>query len=229
VTSFLFPSLCRSCGVFVRNEAVFCQSCDEKISPISSFTLSVTTQFSIKIYAACAYEGPFRKLILRKNRSAFSSADRLASRQLAYVMCEKIEAIKTPLFWQKWSGAFPVDFIVPIPLHWTRYAKRGFNQSYEMARVVGERLDRPVLRLFQRSRRTKFQSRLSSSDRQENVKGVFKIRRKYEDDFKNLVYNKHILFVDDLCTTGATIKNVARVLLKAKPQSISAMVACRTV
>ncbi|MCF7899828.1 hypothetical protein K9L05_04270, partial [Candidatus Babeliales bacterium] len=62
-------------------------------------------------------------------------------------------------------------------------------------------------------------------DRQENLKNAFIIKTKYKDVLKN----KNILFVDDLCTTGATLKNAAKVLNKYGVQSFTAAVACRVV
>ena len=70
---------------------------------------------------------------------------------------------------------------------------------------------------------------MSLKKRQENVKGVFDIRYRYRFNFKEILKDKSILFVDDLCTTGATLKNVARLIVDAQPKELTAAVACRVV
>jgi len=115
------------------------------------------------------------------------------------------------------------DFIVPIPLHWTRFARRGFNQSYEMAKVIGKKSGKPVVKLIRRIRITKYQASLSQSMRAENVKKAFILKGKQ----LNLYQGKHLLLVDDLLTTGSTVMAVARELYKLKPASITVVVACR--
>ena len=152
-----------------------------------------------------------RALVLRK-----SFSDRLASKQLAALMFQK-----TPI------RNLSVDYIIPIPLHWTRYARRGFNQSREMAFELSERLNAPVLNLIKRKKRTQFQSKLTRDLRQENLKDVFVIRKIYQKKFKDLTEGKKVLFVDDLCTTGATLKSVARLISKGEPKTMQAVVACR--
>ena len=79
--------------------------------------------------------------------------------------------------------------------------------------------------LLKKTKRTFFQARISRYQRWENVKETVVIRRKYKD----VVKGKRILLVDDLCTTGATLKNASKPLLGGQPKSISAVVACRVI
>lgn len=216
----LYPSFCYSCrNVFsqkimppTRRHVLLCESCEKKIIPISTFELDITKKNSITVYAVSAYVDPLRSLILKKSYSEL-----LASRALGLLMYEK-SGIKNNF-----------DYIVPVPLHWTRYARRGFNQAGEMARVLGKKMGVPVVDVVRRARRTKFQSSLSFVLRQKNVENVFDVRRRYRDIFTMMLQDKDILLVDDLFTTGATIKNVARVLLEGYPKSITVVVACRVI
>ena len=121
------------------------------------------------------------------------------------------------------------DYIVPVPLHWARYAARGFNQAHEMAKVIGSVRNKPVRRVVRRVHKTAFQSSLSSKERQENVKSAFDIHYWYKLTGTDFLKNKHVLIVDDLCTTGATLVHVAKVLAKFKPASLTAFVGCRAV
>lgn len=94
-----------------------------------------------------------------------------------------------------------VDLVVPVPLHWTRKIKRGYNQAdviaKEVARCLGVRLDTKALK---RTRRTGSQVRLTDQERERNVSGAFKVRR--TESFAGV---RHVLLVDDVFTTGATI------------------------
>lgn len=163
--------------------------------------------------AAGAYEDPLKSMIVRK-----FSEDIVASRQLAYTMLETIP-----------KQYFDVDYIIPIPLHWTRYAHRGFNQSLEMARVIKKETGIKILKLLKRNRRTQFQSRLTKKEKKENLRNAFSLRWLYANDAKSILKDKKILIIDDLCTTGETLKNAGRIIAKCKPASISAVVACRTI
>jgi ComF family protein len=222
VISFLYPSFCRFCGLHIKKDSIFCTSCDSKITPTPSITINLNKNFSCKIYAASDYKDPLKKLILRKNSSRFVFADRLASRQLGNIIYQKVVALESG-----WGSRFTFDLIIPVPLHWTRYAKRGFNQSHEMAKVLGKKLGIPVIRLLKRTRSTLFQSKLSFDLRQKNLQKVFVVRKKYINNLDNIIKHKRILFVDDLYTTGATIKNVIRPILRYNPGTISVFVACR--
>lgn len=104
-----------------------------------------------------------------------------------------------------WSD---VDVVIPVPLHWIRKWRRGYNQAAviagELARELGASLRTDILR---RVRRTRSQTSLSAQDRLRNVSSVFEVLRPVEA--------RHILLVDDTFTTGATLSACQRVLRKA--------------
>jgi ComF family protein len=110
------------------------------------------------------------------------------------------------------DGAF--DVIIPVPLHRTRKAERGYNQAEELA--LGIDKARTSSRVVKRIRPTKTQTELHAEERLGNVRGAFKLTR-----HSSQVTGKRVLIVDDVMTTGATIASVAEVLLAAHPLSIS--------
>ena len=107
-------------------------------------------------------------------------------------------------------GASVPDAIVPVPLHRDRLRSRGFNQAQELARPVSRRLGRPLLmRACVRTRATRPQSGLASQeDRRRNVTGAFRVRRPLAD-------HRRVAIVDDVLTTGATTRELARTLRAA--------------
>ena len=111
---------------------------------------------------------------------------------------------------QRRSGLTLPDAIVPVPLHRDRLRSRGFNQALEIARPVAQRLRRPLLaRTCTRNRATEPQSMLESpADRRRNVAGAFSVHRL-------LVGYRYVAIVDDVLTTGATVRELARSLRAA--------------
>lgn len=105
-----------------------------------------------------------------------------------------------------WIKRLEVDAILPIPLHKSKYRKRGFNQAQVLAEAIGRELEIPVLSdILVRNKNTTAQKNLNDKERQENVKNAFKI-------VQNEVQLKKILLVDDIYTTGSTIDAAARIL-----------------
>lgn len=107
----------------------------------------------------------------------------------------------------RWSD---YDLIVPVPLHPRKARERGFNQSGVLAHGLSRRTGIKLLRNgLVRTRYTRTQTRLSRKDRQENVKGAFRISERAE------INGKSVLLVDDVYTTGATVNECAEVLIGA--------------
>ena len=203
------PCLCAYCKKFLSTTDIFCDACKSKIFPIVSKEIDVTPTFSMKVFAISDYKDPLKKLILAKGWS-----DVVASYQMGQLMWEYL-----PL------QQLDCDVIVPIPLHWTRYAWRGFNQADDIARVIHKKKNVPLKHLLKRIKRTAFQSTLVSALRGENLKDAFVLHEKYAHDYTG----KHILLIDDLMTTGSTLRAAAKVLLKLKPRKITVAVVCRVI
>lgn len=205
----LSPPCCYSCKMLLPHREVFCAECFAKLQPIVSFKLPVTTKHSVKVFAAAAYHDPIKYLILAKGWS-----DNVASVCLGELMW-KMTDVRNAEF----------DYIVPVPLHWTRYAKRGFNQAEEISKVLAKKSGKKVAKLLKRAKRTKFQSLLPSTLRISNVHEAFSLSVKDPSTYQG----KHLLLVDDLMTTGSTIRFAAKTLLQLKPASITAVVASRVI
>jgi ComF family protein len=112
-----------------------------------------------------------------------------------------------------------IDAVLPVPLHWRRKWLRGFNQALEIAKPVARHLGVPLVHKVQRRRATPAQSGLSAAKRANNLRSAFRVRGP-------LPY-RHVLIVDDVITTGATVRELARVLIDAGVDRVSALAVAR--
>ena len=109
-----------------------------------------------------------------------------------------------------------LDYIIPVPLHRTRFAERGYNQAEALADGLAKNVKATVLRAIKRTRPTPSQTNLSIPERIENVRGAFALTR-----HANMLKGKHVLIVDDVMTTGSTLASVAEAVMEARPATIS--------
>ncbi len=113
-----------------------------------------------------------------------------------------------------------VDLVVPVPLHWTRQWKRGYNQSAVIAAEVAAALGATHSpRLLIRNRRTQTQTVLSVEEKKKNVSGAFSVNRNALPA-KTRPQPRHILLIDDMMTTGATIAACHTALRTVFPTSV---------
>lgn len=116
--------------------------------------------------------------------------------------------------------------ITAVPLHPSRLRHRKFNQSGLLASAVARRTGRPVLNnLIIRPRRTRSQGGLSRAGRHRNVTGAFQVNPRFLDK----VQQAHIIVIDDVLTTGATVEAVARTLYRAGAADVSVLTLARVV
>lgn len=108
-------------------------------------------------------------------------------------------------------GQDSVDLITFVPLHATRMAERGFNQAELLANVIGKHLRRPVVELLVREKETPKQSKQTRRQRIQSMDGAFRLK----NPFYPLRRKRQLLLVDDVYTTGATLRACARELSRA--------------
>jgi competence protein ComFC len=186
---------------------MLCVSCIKHIEPVS-LTLLSHPSGSTPVYACGAYKTVLKKLIRLKHVSA-----RYASVSLAHVCLDAI-AKQNILF----------DYVMFVPCHYRRYAERGFNQSEVMARYISAHTDKPMVHLLKKIKHTPCQSSLSYKERSVSVKDAFAYIGVHD-----IPADSSILIVDDVYTTGSTLKSMLSVLHTHTSCSYKILVSGRTI
>ncbi|MFA9438688.1 ComF family protein [Uliginosibacterium sp. sgz301328] len=155
-------------------------------------------------HAAFVYAFPVRELLLSlKAGHGFELAGWFATRMA-----------------QAWPDE-QVDAIVAMPLHPRRLRERGFNQSMELARRIGQAVGVPVwIRAVDRARDTPHQTGLRLRGRRNNLRGAFVCTRRFD--------GLHVVVVDDVMTSGTSCDELARTLKRAGARRVTCLVTART-
>ena len=177
------------------------------------------------VCAACQKTPP----LYNKARSALIYDDASRDIILAYKHADQTQSVPSFVPWLKRAGESVLkdaDFLVPVPLHRWRILRRRFNQSSLMAQYLSRETKIPcLLDVLKRTRATATQGHLQADARQKNVKNAFSVNPKYLEAIRN----KHIVLVDDVYTTGATITECTKTLLKAGAASVDVLTLARVV
>ena len=224
VLDFCYPNRCARCES-VSEQPFLCGTCDAELHDLERRPACPFCAMPLggpggacpycegrgvpnfdRIVALSTFRDPVRHLIYAvKYHRRWTVAERLADRLLARPEVQSL--------------MHEVDCVVPVPLHRLRQVTRGFNQAEviarRLARRCGKRFAQPAVRL----RNTETQTHLHSrAKREENLKDAFGLVS------ERRIRNRHVVIIDDVMTTGATLQSLARVLAPAEPASLSAIV-----
>jgi ComF family protein len=227
LTALIYPGACRLCEA-ASSDGWLCEKCaaeiyalaDRAACPACARPLAADNSpcpwcagKSLKplgrIAALGRYTGGLRTLILKaKFRGHWTVGQQLAD-------CLYQQPRVAALLEQ-------ADLLVPIPLHWARQIARGYNQADVLAAGLSRRCGVSVDEAIKRVRRTEPQTSLNARlARARNVRGAFRLVR----GAAKSIAGKHVVLIDDVMTTAATIRSAARAIQAALPASVSAIVA----
>lgn len=195
----LFPPRCLVCRRVVSPGEKFCRDCSWKLPKepfLRVFSLPGSGQTGFRTAAPLGYDGGFRKTI---HRLKFRGKRGLAG-PIGRLMAETAAHFREPF-----------DCVAWVPMSKKKKRRRGYDQSELLARSAAETLGLPVFALLEKVRETKTQHKLSRREREKNVKGCYGVSK----DFSESVPGKNILLIDDIVTTGATLRECASMLYRA--------------
>lgn len=216
ILDVIFPKFCLGCGFLGQ---YLCQNCQRKLKYLNKDACLYCGKNS--------YFGLTHPKCLKNNRldgslslfyynNFFKKLLKNIKYRLALDVWEELKKTITPdkiqkiEFFKKLNKEF---FIQPIPLHKNRLRERGFNQAQLIADYFNNYLKLPIIDALVRKKSTQPQAQTKGKQsRHRNLAGAFVI--------KNLVKNKNIILIDDVITSGATIKEAARALKRAGAQLV---------
>ncbi len=213
IASLLFPPVCPACGKVMHEGAGFlCTACQWEM-PLTGYENEADNPVARRFWGLVPVRGAtaflwfsdgsgFRRVVHTFKYGGRWSLARDMGRWFGRVLAD-VDA---------YAG---VDVIVPVPLHFRKTLKRGYNQSEYIARGMSRSMEVPVeTRAVARRINNPSQTQTSTHhERWENVEGIFAVRR------PERLKGKHILLVDDVMTTGATIGSCAEAIARAIPEA----------
>jgi ComF family protein len=218
ILNLFYPRVCAACGEsLLKDEETVCLKC-RYLLPKTGYELNPDNPLAqtfygrVKFHAvtACfffAKSGKVQHLIHELKYKGNKEAGVFLGQQLG-------ETIKdAPLF----QG---IDYLIPVPLHPKREKQRGYNQSLMIAKGINEVTGIPIGdKYLIRAVNTATQTKKSAEERYKNVKDIFEVR------FPEELEGKHVLLIDDVLTTGATLESCAHQLENISGIIISAATA----
>lgn len=205
-----YPRLCLICQQqLMANERHLCLHCLQQMprthyhrqpgNPVEQLFWGKVEIVSAQSYFFFLPEGHFRHLIHAiKYAGEADAAQYLGARYAAEIKAD--------------GKLSDIDYLIPVPLHPKRFRQRGYNQSEKIAHGVADIFHKPVLtKLLYRKYASETQTHKSVYDRWENMQGIFGIHE------VELPLYSHLLLIDDVITTGATLTACAQEILQRYP------------
>ncbi|MGV3573827.1 MAG: ComF family protein [Devosia sp.] len=227
----LYPPACAACGVPIAEGVGLCAKCfaglqsiTAPLCPVLGLPFEVALGPDAFSAEALADPPPFARAraAVRYGEVAQSLVTRLkyGDRTELAQFCARLMASAGHEFW----AARPL--LVPVPLHPSRLRFRRYNQSYLLAKALGRELGLDVDPfLVRRHKKTRSQIGLSGDGRARNVQGAFSAH----PDALVRIRGRRVVLIDDVYTTGATVKAVARTLLRNGANEVDVLTFARVV
>jgi len=222
----LVPSTCLTCDRFVDKQGGCCPQCWNKLRfvtppycPVMGSPFSLDMGEGFLSADAIADPPPFEKL-----RTVLLYDDLARKLVSSIKYSDRADLLRWVANWMRVAGKELIDesdCIIPVPLHPSRLRQRRFNQSAELARSIS-RSDKIVYEpeVLTRRKATRQQVGLSESARARNVSGAFVV----PEERRLVLKGRSVLLVDDVYTTGATVKAATRALKRGGAAHVNVLV-----
>lgn len=216
--NLLFPRTCAACGtLLLEGEDTVCTTC-RFLMPKTHYETNPDNPLAQIFYGQMPFNAVSAEFFFSK-----SGKVQHLIHGLKYHHCRENgiflgqEIGKSLLQAPDYQG---IDYIIPIPLHPKKEKIRGYNQSHVIAEGICEIMNVPIAeKCLVRSVFTDTQTKKSRDDRYQNVKDIFNIEKPEK------LKNKHVLLVDDVLTTGATLMSAGMALRQVEGIKISVVTA----
>ncbi len=231
IINIIYPPTCIACNILISQHGYLCSTCWLKLNFISNpkcHKCGMPFAYEFDEQATCAkcietvpyYESARSSIIYDDFSSKLISSFKYYDQTILRHGLSNLVSNLHHEFNDK------LDFICPIPLHRKRLFSRRYNQAALLASSLGEKINLPAyLDIIRRSKNVTAQTKLSRNKRLENLKNVFYINKPYLEFIKN----KNILLVDDVMTTGTTVNECSKLLIKHNAKKIYVITIARTI
>ena len=223
IISIIFPRTCSLCKKTVPflSEQNICDECLEKIPKLEGL-ICHKCSLPLPDGGATCYDCKNNKDIyfeVLKSPYTYSTQMQKLIKKLKYsrkTFLAKDLSVQLANFILKESIDKNIDIVVPVPMHWFKKWKRGYNQAELLAENVAKLINKPMYNALIRTKYTKPQFNLRKYERHENLQNMFVLNKKYVDVIKN----KKILLIDDIATTCSTANQCAKALRETKSKCV---------
>lgn len=224
--NLIFPNVCVSCECIIDKNYDLCSECSKKINFLTKHYCNVCgTVISDNIYTCgkCIAKPPPFKVL----RSAFAYDQHSKNMIINFKFFDNLNYVKTYVKWMYRANQDifqDAEVVVPIPLHKMRLFKRKYNQAALLARELSKLSNLSYTPFaIRRLRHTTPQAGLSLKQREKNLKKAFKTSN------KEIIENKIVILVDDVVTTGATVRSCSQEILNSGAREVRVLSLARTV
>ncbi len=207
--SYLFPRVCHLCGLPLgKTEDCVCASCLARL-PRTLYHQRKDNGMEQRFMGLFPFERATGHFFYSRGSELAQLITDLKYRHFRNVGLMLGRLVGTELFTTGFMS--DIDLLMPVPMHFMKQAKRGYNQVNVICEGLSQASMIPVSHELKAVKRHRTQTALTLEQRRPNTAGIFRVRR------PERLAHRHILLVDDVCTTGSTLTSAAESLLKAVP------------